>query len=209
MGVSPPALLCDYGGVLTTSLLGAAEQVCRDHGIEHDGFRAALRALRELDDPVARLETGEIDGEMFKSQFGPQLSEALGGRLDGIEFLRLLEPLILPEQRMLDALDVLRAHGVPTALVSNSWSDNYPAEALKRFDAVLLSGRLGLRKPDPEIYLQAAAELRVAPQDCVFLDDFPVNITTAQELGMRAILHTTVELTLPQLADAFGVDLPA
>jgi putative hydrolase of the HAD superfamily len=209
VGVSPPVLLCDYGGVLTTSLLGAAEQVCREVGVEHVGFRAALRTLRSTDDPVARLERGEITTDVFEEQFVPQLTQALEGRLDGAEFLWRLEPLVRPEPRMLEAVDLLHKAGVRTALVSNSWSANYPPEALERFDHVFLSGPLGMRKPDEEIYRHVLAALRVEPGECCFVDDFEANIATAAALGMRTILHTTVETTLPALTEVFGVPLSA
>lgn len=206
-GPAPVALLCDYGGVLTTSLFEASEQLCRDHGVDHSLFRATLRTLRESDDPIARIERGEIDTAMFELQFGPLLTEALQGRLEGSRFLDLMVPLVVAEPRMADAVDVLREAGVRTALVSNSWSDDYPPEVLERFDAVVISGRIGMRKPEPEIYLHAADALDVSPSACVFVDDFEVNVEAARKLGMRAVLHTDVELTLRQLADAFGVDL--
>lgn len=206
-GTTSRVLLCDYAGVLTTSLLGAGEDVCRRYGVDHDGFRSALRALRSVDDPIARVERGEIESEDFQLQFTAQLDEALGGVVAGCEFLEQVVKLVAPEPRMIDAVHTLRKAGVRTALVSNSWSDHYPDEVLAPFDLALISGRLGMRKPEPEIYLHALRELGAQPAECCFVDDFEANVATADRLGMRTILHTTVELTLPQLSEFFGVEL--
>jgi HAD superfamily hydrolase (TIGR01509 family) len=50
-----------------------------------------------------------------------------------------------------------------------------------------MSCRLGLRKPDPAIFERAAAELRVAPGDCLFIDDRSKNCEAARAVGMRAL----------------------
>ena len=62
---------------------------------------------------------------------------------------------IRPDQEMLDAVRRFHDAGIKTALVSNSWRESdYDVDDL--FDAIVLSGRLGIRKPDPRIYRHAA-----------------------------------------------------
>lgn len=51
-----------------------------------------------------------------------------------------------------------------------------------------VSWKTGLRKPDPRAYLEAAAALEVAPRECLFIDDRPVNVDAARQVGMDAIL---------------------
>ena len=103
----------------------------------------------------------------------------------------------------------LRAAGVTTALVSNSWSTNhYDRDLLAEiFDAVVISGEVGLHKPEPEIYLRAAEEAGVEPADCVFVDDLRENCEGAEAVGMRAIRHRDAAETIPKLADLTGVEL--
>jgi FMN phosphatase YigB (HAD superfamily) len=50
----------------------------------------------------------------------------------------------------------------------------------------------GLRKPDPQTYLNAARTLGVAPGECLFVDDRPENIEAARALGMDAIIKTDI-----------------
>jgi HAD superfamily hydrolase (TIGR01509 family) len=63
---------------------------------------------------------------------------------------------------------------------------------LSRFlDWRFVSCKTGVRKPDPEAYLTPVRTLQVAPQDCLFIDDRPVNVEAARDVGMDAILKTT------------------
>lgn len=75
------------------------------------------------------------------------------------------------------------------------------------FDDVVISGEVGLRKPQPEIYLLAAERLKAEPAHCVFVDDFQVNADGAIAVGMHGIQHRTADETIPQLEEFLGVRL--
>ena len=100
-----------------------------------------------------------------------------------------------PDDAMLDARP--RARAAPasrTGLVSNSWG----ARPLRRatlldelFDGVVISGEVGMRKPEPAIYVLGAERVGAAPERCVFVDDLPDNLDPARELGMAAVHHTS------------------
>jgi len=97
-----------------------------------------------------------------------------------------------------------REQGLRTALLSNSWGDHYP-EALwdGLFDAVVISGRVGMRKPDPEIFLHAADLLGLQPAQCVMVDDLPHNARGAVAVGMVGVLHRSYPETLAELEALF------
>lgn len=87
-------------------------------------------------------------------------------------------------------VDEARIAGHRTALVSNSWGDlRYAEEVRASFDAVVLSGELGIRKPDPRIFVEAATRIGVAPESCIFVDDHEPNLEGARGLGMTTIWH--------------------
>jgi putative hydrolase of the HAD superfamily len=206
--MTQPALLCDYGGVLTTSLYTAAAAASDVLGIDHEAFRAELRRLREKDDPVARVERGELDRADFTAAFAPLLAQASGDVVAGEEFLRQLSVHIQPEPRMLDMVASLRGAGFPCALVSNSWTlEDYPNVVLDLFDVTVLSGAIGVRKPEPAIYELAVERLGVTHRSCVFVDDLAVNVETARQLGMTGILHDDVEVTLRRIGELFDLEL--
>jgi epoxide hydrolase-like predicted phosphatase len=183
------ALLIDWGGVLTTSMMGSFDAFGRREGVD---VRAAFR-----DDPAARealieLETGRIDIAAFEARLG----SALG--VDPAQLARRLTQDVRPDAEMLAAVKAFHDRGVPTALVSNSWrEDDYDVEGL--FDQIVLSGSIGIRKPDPRIYVLATERLGVAPERCVFVDDLGGNLKPAKALGMTTIRHTSASSTIPQL----------
>jgi epoxide hydrolase-like predicted phosphatase len=92
---------------------------------------------------------------------------------------------------MLDGVRAARRAGVRTAMLSNSWGEERYDRAMleELFDAWVISGEVGLRKPQPEIYALAAERLELTPPDCVFVDDLPGNLKPARELGMATVVH--------------------
>lgn len=79
--------------------------------------------------------------------------------------------------------------------MSNSWGtgdyDPYEGYDLEeRFDAVIISDQVALRKPDPAIYALTAAKIDAPPRSCVFVDDTAANLPPARDLGM-AVVHFT------------------
>ena len=57
------------------------------------------------------------------------------------------------------------------------------------FDDIVVSAEVGMAKPRPEIFHLAASRLGVAPEACVFVDDWDQNIEAARAVGMQAVLH--------------------
>ncbi len=95
-------------------------------------------------------------------------------------------------------------------MLSNSWGeDRYDSAMLAElFDAWVISGEVGLRKPDPAIYELAAERLGLAPDACVFVDDLPGNLKPALALGMATVLHRgDAAATLAEAGEHLGVRL--
>jgi epoxide hydrolase-like predicted phosphatase len=55
------------------------------------------------------------------------------------------------------------------------------------FDVIVISGLLGVQKPDPAIYYTALERLGVTPEEAIFVDDFAENIEAARRLGIRTL----------------------
>ena len=197
-------LLVDFGGVLTTNVFDSFKQFCRAEGLPEDAVKSMFGERREGLALLRRLETGELTADAFSTQFAPLL---------GVSPDNLVERLfggISPDEPMLAAVRRARAAGIRTGLISNSWGDGIaydPALLDELFDAVVISGEVGLHKPQPEIFHLAAERIRVDPGDCVFVDDLRENCAGAEAVGMKAILHRGAERTLPQLEELLGVRL--
>jgi 2-haloacid dehalogenase len=87
-----------------------------------------------------------------------------------------------------DVADELRAAGVPTYILSNASAETWPFAVerfpfLGSFDGVLLSGEVGLAKPDPEIFDELCRRFDLRPEATVFIDDRAANVEAARALG--------------------------
>lgn len=69
----------------------------------------------------------------------------------------------------------------------------FTSEQLQPFEEAELSFETGYVKPDPRAYENAASNLGVAPQQCVFIDDQERHCTAARDLGMKAICYQDFE----------------
>ena len=71
------------------------------------------------------------------------------------------------------------------------------------FDAVVISGEVGMRKPEPEIFELALQRIGLPAAECVFIDDIARNIVAAEQVGLVGIVHRTFEETAAQLETLF------
>jgi len=90
------------------------------------------------------------------------------------------------------------------------WGEGIIPPSLRAlFDDFCDSSTMGMRKPDPGIYLLACSRNNVKPHECVFLDDLGMNLKTARDLGMETI-HVPIGGilgALSRLEDVLGIDL--
>ncbi len=75
------------------------------------------------------------------------------------------------------------------------------------FDAVVISSEVGMRKPEPQIFLHAAELLGLSPHECIFIDDIEANITAAEQVGFTGVLHQRADATRELLAGLLGISL--
>ncbi|NRQ33463.1 HAD family phosphatase [Nonomuraea sp. NN258] len=109
-----------------------------------------------------------------------------------------------PNAPVIAVLDELLDRGVGVALLSNApvcladGLDELPwiAAIEQRF----YSGRMGLVKPDREIYERVAGELGGDPADMAFIDDRPENVAGARAFGMTGVHYTSAPALRDELA---------
>jgi FMN phosphatase YigB (HAD superfamily) len=87
------------------------------------------------------------------------------------------------------------------ALLSNSWGNTYPRELIDAlFETVVISGEVGMRKRNPDIFTHTLDLLDARPDQVVFIDDGEPNTDGAARLGIHTILHTDPDSTASKLA---------
>lgn len=124
-----------------------------------------------------------------------RLTEALYFRFTRYESYRLF-PDVLP------SLEAARRAGLRVGLISNfeEWLEGLLVhmEVADLFDPVVISGKVGVEKPDPQIFRMALEQSGVSPEESVYVGDHPrIDVEGAQAVGMGAVLidrrdrHTT------------------
>ena len=103
--------------------------------------------------------------------------------------------------------------GLKLCALTNNWIDDTqpsanPLHGLQEcFDLVLESAKLGMRKPEPQIYSLACKRLDVKPERIVYLDDIGRNLKPAQGMGMTTILVRDARTALKELERVLGINL--
>jgi putative hydrolase of the HAD superfamily len=199
-------LLLDFGGVITTDFFASIDDHCQRLGLPRGRFRQVVTtnpAGREL---YHRIERGEISQPAFERGLAVLLGVDPNGLIAGmLAGLR-------PDQRITRAAARARAAGIRVGVISNSWGtepyDPYAGYQLHQaYDAVIVSGEVGIRKPDPAINLLAAEKLGLPASACVLVDDVAANLPPAADLGMATIHHTDSAATVQELERVLGVNL--
>lgn len=108
-----------------------------------------------------------------------------------------------------DILAILRERGVRLFALTNFSTETYPV-ACRRFDFlgwfehVVVSGELGLVKPDARIFAHAIERCRLDPPRTVFVDDLPANVEAGRASGLHALHFTGPERLRAEL-EALGL----
>src|SRR5918911_3471448 len=190
------ALIVDFGGVLTTNVFESFRAFSEAEGLDAHAVKDIFRERGEGLDLLRQLERGEVEIPEFEQRFAPLLGVR---EPDGM--VQRLFAGVRADDRMVDAVRRVKASGTPTGLISNSWGGaSYDrVEVDELFDSMVISGEVGLHKPEPEIFRLGAERLGVAPEKCVFVDDLRENCDGAEAVGMTAILHRGADGTVPEL----------
>ena len=211
------ALVVDYGGVLTSPLQDSLQSWCEDDEIDLAALRRVLGEWlgssygdEARTNPAHALERGEIAIPDFERELARRLTTHDGRAVEPEGLLSRMFAGFRKQQPMFDVVRRARGLGVRTALLSNSWGMSYPREEWDEiFDAVVISGEVGMRKPEPAIYRLAADRLALEPAQCVFVDDLGANVKGAVEVGMVGVKFINVGQAVDELEAIFGISLAA
>ncbi len=196
-------LIVDYGGVLTSSPFASFQRFCTIEGLDENEILNRMRTDGNARELVFGLETGTIPETEFEVSFA---------EIIGVSPEQLIDRLFAhyePDALMVAAVARARAAGIRTGMLSNSWGTHRydRAQLAELFDGIVISGEVGMRKPSPEIYALSAERAGVPADECVFVDDMPVNLDPAVALGMAAVHHVQAEQTITELEALLEVPL--
>jgi putative hydrolase of the HAD superfamily len=190
------AVISDFGGVLTTPLLGSFLAFQNETGIPTEALGRAMQRISERDGahPLFELETGRMSEAHFLDQMTDELEPELGHRPDMHRFREIYFQALDPNEPMIELMRKLGGRGYRMAMLTNNvrewepyWRSMMPVDEI--FELVVDSGFVGMRKPEPQIYELTVERLGdgIAPENCLFVDDTEINVDAARSLGMAAV----------------------
>ena len=145
-----------------------AEVATKEWNHRQDGGRPWAEAVEELC-------VEHPDQRELIAAYASRWDEMLGGPIEGT----------------VAVLAELREAGVPLYALSNWSAETFPRareiyDFLGWFDGYVISGELGITKPDPRIYEHLLTTFALEPGDVFFIDDLVANVEAAQALGIEA-----------------------
>ena len=200
------AVVCDFGGVLTTPLFGGFAAWQEEHGVPVEALgRAMARAAAERsENPLFELERGELSYESFLGLLDAALTDEVGRPVEMAGFAEAYWARLEHNEPFIAYLRELRERGLRLALLTNNvreweprWRRRWPIDEL--FETVVDSAFVGMRKPDPRIYELTLERLALPPQACAFVDDLQINCDAAAALGMHPVVFRDTAQAIQEL----------
>lgn len=209
------AVLWDFGGVITSSPFEAFNRFEADNGLPPDFIRG-INATNPETNAWAQLESSQVSVDEFDDLFAEE-AKAAGHEVRGKQVLELLSGDIRPE--MVSALEKIKQDHAIGCITNNVNTGEGPgmarsekkasaiAEIMSKFEIVIESSKVGIRKPNPAIYELACEEMGISPEQAVYLDDLGINLKPARALGMTTIKVLNADQALDELEGHLGLTL--
>jgi putative hydrolase of the HAD superfamily len=207
------AIVSDFGGVLTTPLLGSFERVQDEIDIPAESLGKALAAATKErgDNPLFELERGELEEVEFLELLNTHLEPLVGHRPHLHRFREVYFDALDPNEPMIALMRELKASGLKMAMLTNNvreweplWRSMMPVDEI--FEEVVDSAFVGCRKPEGRIYRLTLERIGIDPGDCLFIDDLQVNCEGAEKAGMKAVHFRDNEQAIAEIRAAVGLD---
>ncbi len=207
------AVICDFGGVLTTPLMQSFAAFQDQTGISAGALGRAMQSIAERDGahPLFELEKGLMTEAHFLEQVRAALVPELGHVPEMHRFNEIYFEALQPNEEMIELMRETGRSGIRMAMLTNNvreweplWRSMLPVDEI--FELVIDSAFVGMRKPDAEIYELTVSRLGAAidAEDCLFVDDILINVDTARALGMTGVHFVDNEQAMAEIRAALG-----
>ncbi|NXG90959.1 ACD10 dehydrogenase, partial [Stercorarius parasiticus] len=217
------AVIFDASGVLLPSPCKTAADWEARNCIPASTIQQAMLSRGE-NSPSLKYTRGELTTVEFLQELGQECFEIVsqlpllswcfltaGKCMDSFLSDLIRNEMIKQLPIMAEAVQCIRAEGLKTALLSNSFSllngESFLPLDQKHFDVMVESYREGMHKPDPRIYKLCLERLGVQPQESIFLDSSSQNLKAAAQLGIKTVKVNDPEVAFKELETYLGFPL--
>lgn len=190
----------DFSGVLADEgFVNGLRKIAVRNGFDPDEFQHIATEIC--------YEGGYATGTATEAEFWEEVRKKTG-LVEQTELLHL-EIMTGFDVRlwMLEVVDVIRASGVKTAILSDhtNWLESLDFEhsIYSHFDRVFNSFREGISKRSHDYFHHALRAMDFVPERALFVDDNPSNLLRATDIGMQTLLYDEHDKVLKQLQELF------
>jgi len=204
------ALVFDVGGVLeigsTSVLRGGREYTKEIHEYMAKKFNLSLEQWFKL---IEKIHDNSIKRGIARKHLD-KLAKLLRTDYRDLEnlFLQAYKKYFKLNKELYDFAFKLQKKGYKIVILSNQWyiskKAKVPKNLVRKFDLVVISCDVGIRKPDKDIYKFLLEKLKIEPNKIIFIDDLKRNLFVAKKLGTQTILFKNNKQLFKQL-EKFGV----
>ena len=112
---------------------------------------------------------------------------------DNLAILQAVPASLLPDPAMVRLIEELHSAGHVLYALSNmghasiDWLEQHQ-DFWRFFSGKVVSARVRMMKPEPDIYRYLLVSFDLVPSDCLFIDDSPANVAAAEALGLRGLI---------------------
>ena len=202
------AVAFDYGGVLAYFIDKESIRAMADVAhVDCNAFESGMWKFRQ------ELDSGECDTTCYWTAV-LDYCNAVMPRQSIIQTLveMDLKGFSRMNQGMIGWAETLKEHGFGTAIISNMSEPTYQALMvhqpwMRHFDATVISGIIGINKPDRRIFTHAIGLMQLDAAEILFLDDLSHNVAGARSAGMHSLVFSNTH-TLSEELQAYYPNLP-
>lgn len=200
----PKVIFFDVGGVLLSNGWDRQSRraACRHFDLDWEDFQDRHEFV------VDAFERGELDLDTYLRRTVFYRERSFGEQ----EFIDYIKACSKPNSESLELLAALGSSRRYLLAALNNESRELNEHRIEtfglrdHFSLFLSSCYLGVRKPEPDIYRMAVDVVQTAPEECVLVDDRPLNVECAVLQGIRAVRFTDASRLADDLG-AFGIRL--
>ena len=197
-------VLWDYGGVLTESPFLNIKKFESSYNLKANSI-IKINSKNPFTNSWAKLEKNLISYDNFSDRFKEE-ARSLG--ITGIAPIKLLQSLeVSLNPNMISLLKII-SQKYDCACLTNNFKNHFSLKNSNLFNSIknyftfiFESSKLGLRKPEKEIYLHVQKKLDLMPQEILFIDDLGINLKPARDLGFITYKFNNSKETINFLKD--------
>lgn len=164
--------------------------------ITMEWFKKTVPDWEDKKDSFQAICTRSDYGKLSRNDFNTEVASLAGVSVQSL--IEGVEKETVINVSLVEYVNGLKVRGCKVACLSNG-THEWTLRVIQDhglgdlFETVVLSGELGVVKPNPAIYVHTLEALGTEASEAIFVDDRQVNVDAGESVGLKSILFTTTQ----------------